>query len=82
MTGNMTTFFRVSRIYWSEIIQVKRKPPLSRPGPITATQYCISVCDFTVWTPKDCAIIRTTKQLSWETNISDLTDFYFNKRCL
>lgn len=25
-----------------------------------------SVCDFMVWTPKDCAIVRITKQLSWE----------------
>lgn len=38
-----------------------------------------SVCDFMVWTPKDCAIVRITKQLSWESNISVLTDFYFDK---
>lgn len=38
-----------------------------------------SVCDFMVWTPKDCAIVRITKQLSWEDNISALTDFYFDK---
>lgn len=38
-----------------------------------------SACDFMVWTPKDCAIVRITKQLSWEDNISVLTDFYFDK---
>ncbi|XP_052691242.1 uncharacterized protein LOC128169115 [Crassostrea angulata] len=38
-----------------------------------------SACDFMVWTPKDCAIVRITKQLSWEDNISVLTDFYFEK---
>lgn len=37
-----------------------------------------SVCNFMVWTPKDCAIVRITKQLSWESNISVLRDFYFD----
>lgn len=44
MTGNMTIVivfltYRVSRIPWSEIIQVKRKPPISWSGPRTAAHY-------------------------------------------
>ncbi|XP_062592758.1 uncharacterized protein LOC134254222 [Saccostrea cucullata] len=38
-----------------------------------------SLCDFMVWTPKDCAIVRINKDINWEINISVLTDFYFCK---
>ncbi|XP_022304500.2 uncharacterized protein LOC111111673 [Crassostrea virginica] len=38
-----------------------------------------SACDFMVWTPKDCTIIRITQDPDWQPNISVLTDFYFSK---
>ncbi|XP_062610659.1 uncharacterized protein LOC134272440 [Saccostrea cucullata] len=38
-----------------------------------------SLCDFMVWTPKDCAIVRINKDINWEINISVLTDVYFCK---
>ncbi|XP_061164340.1 uncharacterized protein LOC133205416 [Saccostrea echinata] len=38
-----------------------------------------SLCDFMVWTPKDCAIVRINKDVNWGINISVLTDFYFCK---
>nr|XP_022342677.1 uncharacterized protein LOC111136257 [Crassostrea virginica] len=38
-----------------------------------------SACDFMVWTPKDCTIIRITQDPDWQPNISVLTDCYFSK---
>ena len=35
-------------------------------------------CDLAVWTTKDFQIIRIGRDPFWMTNISKLTDFYFN----